>query len=115
MTRTPLFGRAAGTLVPLVVATACATMLATSIGEIKANPGKHHGERVTLRGTVADTTDLVVVKFFMLRDESGEIAVVTSAPLPDEGTKVTVKGTVNQAFSVAGTSLVVVIEAPPAR
>lgn len=115
MTGTPFSRLAAGTLVLLAVATACATMLATRIGEINANPGKHHGEHVTLKGTVADTTDLVVVKFFMLRDESGEIAVVTSAPLPAEGAKVTVKGTVNQAFSVAGTSLVVVIEDPPTR
>ncbi|MFZ5786828.1 MAG: hypothetical protein ACOY3Y_10335, partial [Acidobacteriota bacterium] len=99
----------------VAAASACASLLATRIGEINARPGRYDGTHVTLKGTVADTTDLLVVKFFMLRDDSGQIAVVTSAPLPEVGSKVTVQGTVNQAFAVAGKSLVVIVEDPPAR
>lgn len=115
MARKPPHRPVIGTVALLAVSLACAALLATPIGEIKANPGKFHGEHVALKGTVAGTTNLVVVKFFTLRDKSGEIAVVTSASLPDEGATITVKGTVNQAFSVAGKSLVVVVEDPPAR
>ena len=53
---------------------------------------------------------LIVVKYFVIKDGTGEIVVVTEKPLPKEGTKITVKGTVQEAFSIGDKQLLVVVE-----
>jgi aspartyl/asparaginyl-tRNA synthetase len=109
-----LFG-AAGALVALLIGTACGNPFATKIGRITAEPGAFDGRTVTVAGEVTGRVNLALVKFFRLRDESGEITVVTEGSLPREGDKVRVKGTVKQAFALGDLRAVVIVEAPPDR
>jgi len=113
MRRQPL--RAALALVALLIATACGNLFATKIGRITAEPGAFDGRTVTVAGEVTGRVNLAVIKFFKLRDRSGEITVVTEGPLPREGDQVRVKGTVKQAFALGDLRAVVIVEAPPRR
>ncbi len=99
----------------VLVAAACGNLFATKIGRITANPGTFDGRSVTVAGEVTGRVNLALVKFFRLRDESGEITVVTERPLPREGEKVRVKGTVKQAFVLGDMRAVVIVEALPPR
>ena len=63
------------------------------IEQIKANPEKYLGEKVTLRGTVEDSVKLGELSGFTLDDGTGQI-FVSSDSLPAEGKEVTVQGTV---------------------
>jgi len=46
----------------------------------------------------------------MVKDKTGQIVVVTKKPLPKEGAKITVKGTVREAFSLGDKQLIVIVE-----
>ncbi len=51
-----------------------------------------------------------IVKYFVVRDNSGEISVVTEKPLPVKGEKIKVKGTVREAFSIGTKTALVLVE-----
>ncbi len=55
---------------------------------------------------------MIFIKYFMVRDDSGEIAVVTQRTLPARGEKITVKGSVKEAFSIGPETALVLIEKP---
>ena len=76
-----------------------------------ADPGEFSGKTVTVEGDVTDRTAFFgAVKFFKIRDKTGEIIVVTKGnALPDVKSKVRVKGTVDQAFSVGDEKLIVFV------
>jgi hypothetical protein len=99
----------------LVVVCACGCGTNTPIEKILNNP-RDYGERpVTISGKVVDVFSLVVVKYFIVRDGTGELAVVTERPVPRKGSKVRVTGTVQEAFSLGDKQLIVLVEkgAPP--
>lgn len=97
----------------LVAVAACSGLFATKIGRITADPAAFDGRAVTVSGEVTGRVNLALVKFFRLRDGSGEITVVTERPLPREGDKVRVTGTVKQAFALGDLRAVVIVEEPP--
>jgi hypothetical protein len=99
----------------LVLLTSCAAILATKIADIKKTPGTFEGRTLTISGKVTSTHDLLVVKYYMVDDGTGEIPVVTESALPKEGQSVSIKGRVNQAFAIGTARLVVVVEEPPPR
>lgn len=111
--RTSLLRAAA--LLALVAVAACGSLFATKIGRITADPGAFEGRTVTVSGEVTGRVNLALLRFFKLRDDSGEITVVTERPLPREGDKVRVKGTVKQAFALGDLRAVVILEEPPPR
>ncbi|MEJ2421915.1 MAG: hypothetical protein P8018_09430, partial [Acidobacteriota bacterium] len=47
-----------------------------------------------------------------IKDDTGEITVVTDNAVPKTGEQVTVTGVVNQAFSIGSESLIVIRERP---
>jgi hypothetical protein len=96
---------------------ACQTLFPTPIGKIRNDIRDYDGKVVNIQGTVSDVFSLVFVKYFTVKDKTGEIAVVTSKALPQKGDKVKVTGTVKQAFSIGAQSLTVIVEqeARPAR
>jgi uncharacterized protein YceK len=65
----------------------------TPIKEIKANPDKYMGEKVSVKGTVSNTIKLGSLSGFTLDDGSDKITV-SSDTLPKEGATVTVDGVV---------------------
>jgi len=88
---------------------------ATPIGDVNGDPRRWADKPVTVAGTVRDTTNLLLVRWFVLADASGEIAVVTERPLPRKGDRLEVTGTPREAYSLGDTTRLVLVEAPPAR
>ena len=94
---------------------ACASLLATKIGDIQKSPGKYDGQTVTIAGKVVSSHNFLVVRYYEVEDRTGRIAVVTENALPSEGDSVRVKGRVNQAFALGSAHLVVIVEEPARR
>lgn len=69
---------------------------------ILANPERYHDTQVTLHGEVGDTVDLGYVRTYKLKDDSGEISVVTEGQLPVRGSQISVTGLVNKEFPLFG-------------
>jgi aspartyl/asparaginyl-tRNA synthetase len=82
----------------------------TSIGDLLKSPRSYDRKIITISGDVTNRTNLLAVKFFTLKDGSGEIAVVTERVLPNIGEKVRVRGRVKEAFALGDTQLIVFVE-----
>ena len=88
----------------------CNGILSTPINKILETPRDYSGKTVQISGEVKQASSLVVVKYFVVKDKTGEIIVVTKRPLPRERTRVTVKGKVQEAFSIGDKQLIVIVE-----
>lgn len=82
----------------------------TKIDDIISHPRDYAGKEVTISGEVTETFSLIFVKYFVVRDNSGEISVVTDRPLPAKGEKIKVKGNVKEAFSLGTNTALVLME-----
>ena len=82
-----------------------------TIQKILSNPKAYEGKVVTIEGDIADRTSFfVVLKFYKIKDNTGEIIVVTRKNLPEIGSKVLVKGKINEAFTIGDQKLLVFVE-----
>ncbi len=90
----------------------CTGYTPTKIADIKNNPRDYAGREVIVSGEVTRTFSLLVVKYFVLRDDTGEITVVTQRVLPREGQRLKVRGIVKEAFSIGNESVLVIEEEP---
>lgn len=101
-----------GAILPgcLLLLIGCGSLGSTNIGDIVKDPRQFDGRIITVSGQVTDSENILILKYFMLSDATGQILVVTQRPVPRIGQKLKVKGRVNQAFSIAGKSLVVIVE-----
>jgi hypothetical protein len=72
---------------------------AVPIGKALENPRAYDGHSITLAGTVTGRQSLFAVKYFSLKDNTGEIRVVTNRTLPNVGSHTEVHGRVQQAFA----------------
>jgi len=93
---------------------ACALVLAgcdylpfgyTAVKEITDTPARFEGREVKLRGRAEGATSLMGFRAFLLRDDSGEIVVVTKGELPAAGDPVALRGTVRSAMIIGGNPL----------
>jgi hypothetical protein len=82
----------------------------TPIKEITSAPGQFEGKEVRLKGRASGALKLLGLKAYTLRDDTGEIAVVTPGDLPAENAEIALKGTVRSAVIVGGASLVMRVE-----
>jgi hypothetical protein len=96
----------------IVVATSCTRFGATRIGDIANHPRDYADKEVSIFGEVTETFSLLVVKYFILRDSTGEITVITERPLPAKGEKIKITGTVKEAFSIGPNTSLVIVEGP---
>jgi hypothetical protein len=80
---------------------------ATDIGDLLADAEHYDGRDVKVRGTVKSSVriPLVELRIYNVVDETGEVVVITSGPLPRRGERVTVTGTFSTLGSVNGQSL----------
>jgi hypothetical protein len=101
---------AAGVLLAASILAGCARIFATPIEEILQNPRDYSGKTVTVSGEVTEVAGLIFVKYFVVKDRTGEITVITRRPLPRENTRITVKGKVETAFSIGSKQLIVIVE-----
>lgn len=97
-------------LIVCIIVGGCANMFATPIKKILDNPRDYSGKAVTITGEVTEAEGLFFVQYFVVKDSSGEITVITKRPLPRQGSKITVRGTVQQAFSIGDKQLIVIVE-----
>ncbi len=80
---------------------------ATPIRDIIASPANYDGKEVTLRGIAKDATriPLVDMKSYVLKDDTGEVMVLTAGDLPKADEKLTVKAKVANLAIINGQSL----------
>lgn len=88
----------------------CSAMFPTPIKKILENPREYSGRTVTISGKVTEVVGLVFVQYFVVKDSTGEITVITAKPLPRRGSDITVKGKVQQAFAIGDRQLIVIVE-----
>lgn len=67
-------------------------LTSTKIKEILDHPRDYEEKEVTIYGTVTESTSILVVKFFEIKDDTGAIKVVTDRRLPAKGEKIKVIG-----------------------
>ncbi len=76
----------------------------TPIKDIIATPAQFEGKEVKIKGAVGSPVQVLSLRTFIVKDETGEIAVTTNGSLPPAGAQVAVKGTVRSAVIVGGKS-----------
>jgi aspartyl/asparaginyl-tRNA synthetase len=94
----------------LLLSLSCRGAVPTPIREILDHPERYDGKSVTVAGEVESATNLVVIRYYRVRDATGTISVITPKAVPRRGTTVRVKGIVHQAFAVGDESLTVLNE-----
>lgn len=87
----------------------------TPIGTILKSPRNYSEREVAIAGTVTERFSLFVVKYFILRDSTGNIIVVTDRALPAIGANVRVKGRLEEGFSFGDQQMLVFLEKPATK
>lgn len=94
------------------LAIACAAMLAgcdyfgfTPIQDIVAAPAQFEGKEVKIKGRVTKAAKILALSGYNLRDETGEITVITYTRAPAENEEVAIKGKVKSAIILGGSAV----------
>jgi hypothetical protein len=74
----------------------------TTIGELKADPGRYHNKDITVAGTVTESYGALGTGAYEIDDSSGTLWVVTRQGVPGRGARVGVKGRLQTGFSIGG-------------
>ncbi len=83
----------------------------SQIQSILSHPKAYEGKVVTIEGEVTDRTSFFgVIKFYKVKDKTGEIIVVTKKTLPELKSILRVKGKIDQAFPIGDLKLLVLSE-----
>ena len=83
----------------------------TTIDKILSHPAEYQGKSVTIEGEVTNRTAFfVVLRFFKLRDRTGEMMVVTKKSLPEVKSTVRVTGRIDEAFPIGDQKLLIFVE-----
>jgi hypothetical protein len=85
----------------------CSAIDATPINEINTSPANFDDKEVMLHGIAKDPTriPLLDMKSYVLKDESGEITILTKAELPKVNEKISVRAKVANIAIINGESL----------
>jgi len=85
----------------------CDRLRATPINEVNTSPANFDGKEVVLHGVVTELTriPLIDMKSFVLKDDSGEIAILTDHDLPKSGQELSVKVKVQNLAIINGEPL----------
>lgn len=85
----------------------CGSISATPINEINTSPANFDGKEVMLRGVAKDPTRIPLfnMKSYVLKDDSGEITILTEADLPKVNEEISVKVKVANIAIINGESL----------
>jgi len=94
----------------LVAIFSCGYTPTTPIQKLLSNPRAYSNCNVKVSGDVIEISNLFIIKYFVIRDKTGEITVVTEQPLPKKGEQIDVTGTIKEAFSIGDAQLIVLVE-----
>jgi len=86
----------------------CALSSHPKIADIKYNPGRYQNHSVTVEGVVTSSygVPLVPLRLYKVDDGTGEVTVVSqSGQVPTKGSRVSVKGRVDQFATFGGQSV----------
>ena len=72
------------------------------VKDIVAAPAKFEGKEIKLKGRVRNVTRVPGIKAYTLREETGEIIVVTEGDLPAQNAEVALRGVVKSAVILSG-------------
>ena len=99
-------------LAPLLLAlgllAGCAHSTHPKIADLKYNPGRYQNHSVTVNGVVTSSwgIPLVPFKLYKVDDGTGEVTVVSQdGRIPTKGSRVTVKGRVDEFATFGGQSV----------
>jgi hypothetical protein len=93
-----------------VIVTGCSRIFPTPIGRILENPRDYSEKTVVVSGEVTEVFGFFGIKYFVVKDKTGEITVVTRKPLPRRGTSIKIRGTVKEAFVIGDNQVMVIVE-----
>jgi hypothetical protein len=83
----------------------------SQIQSILSNPKAYEGKVVTIEGEVTDRTSFFgVIKFYKVKDKTGEIIVVNKKTLPELKSILRVKGKIDEVFPIGDLKLLVFLE-----
>ena len=94
----------------LAAALLAACVPSPKIKDITEHPRDYAGKQVQVSGEVKTVFSLIFIKYFSIDDGTGSIAVVTEKPLPAKGERLTVKGTVQEGFSLGDQTMTLIVE-----
>ena len=86
------------------LALVCAWLLAacaTSVGRVTADPSRYRNREVTVSGTVVSSVSLLGRGAYRVEDDSGALWVVSTAGVPRQGSRVSVKGRIQEGFDAS--------------
>lgn len=89
---------------------ACKAIFPTSIAKLLEDPRSYENKQVQISGEVVESVNILIAKYFVVRDDTGEISVITQRTLPRIGEKIKVYGKIEEAFSLGDQQLIVLIE-----
>jgi hypothetical protein len=78
---------------------ACATK---SIDRVLADPQRYRDRTVQISGEVMDSYALLGRGVYRVRDDSGQLWIVSDRGVPRTGARVRVKGTIREPFNLGG-------------
>ncbi len=93
-----------------VTVAGCNRIFPTPIGRILDNPRDYSEKTVMVSGEVTEVFGFFGIKYFVVKDKTGEITVVTGKPLPRKGTSIKIRGTVKEAFVIGDSQVMVIVE-----
>ena len=82
----------------------------TPISKIISNPNRYEGKIIKVYGEVTERNSLVFIKYYKLKDTTGEIIVITKKAMPSKDVKLRVKGIVKESFSIGDYQLLVIVQ-----
>jgi len=93
----------------LLVLAGCAGV--TPIGELLENSSKYNGKTVSVRGEVKESAGLLGRGAYQIKDDTGQLTVVSQASAPPpSGSKITAKGVFEALLTIGSKSLAVLRE-----
>lgn len=88
----------------------CSRLNPIPIRDLLEHPREYEGKVVTIEGQITDNKSLLVVKYFKVKDSTGEIVVITNRMLPQIGQTERLRGRIDQTFSIGNSNMTVLIE-----
>lgn len=82
----------------------------TPIGSLLKNPRDYEGKLVKVSGEVTENMNIFIIKGFKLKDDTGEIFVITDKILPKVGAKATAQGYIKEGFTIGDVQSIVIME-----
>jgi len=71
-----------------------------SINHVLSDPSRYHDREVTLSGRVLDSYSVARQGVYLLEDGTGQLWIASDRGVPRPGARVTVRGTIREAFNL---------------